>query len=899
MNRKSPIRRALAALIVIVAIAAPTSSSAQQGDGVLRPSGGPISGIWANDGGRKVVADEIRSETVSNVRNSTWNGSAVTLNAARNETVAFNLILEATDQAAGGVSVDFDRLQGPGGYAITGNGTGDGTVGDGELFDYTSRDIEVFYIRYLQIRGIARSLSYDVYEESHIPEMLRMPPGGTSWSDRPYADSYFPDIAVPIELHPTFDIALDQNQSIWVDVYVPDDAPAGRFTGSVTVEAGGTTTQVPVTLDVHDFTLPDDNSSKTALVVSYPDIARRYTGTRYPGFGGTDDLRVRDVLDEHYKMAHRHRITLVGGDGNGNAFWLFNDRPADYMLPFLDGSAFTAANDYRGPGEGMANDYYWIGLYGGWRNWPGGITEQNVRTRTDAWENWFTANAPGIERSLYLIDEPPPSQYAQLEQWAGWVENNPGPGGDLDTFATILFTDAQANTPSLDISASWIALAETDKAITAINQLRSAGKGVWLYNGIRPASGSFATEDDGVSLRELPWGQYKLGVDRWFFWQGTYYDDFQGGRGEIDLFNVAQTFGGATTFHPSHGQRGWNASNGDGVLFYPGSDAIYTNESYGLDGPLASLRLKHWRRGIQDVEYLELARAIDPARVDALVESMVPQVLWEVDVANENDPTYTYEPISWSTDPDDWAAAKAELVDIITGAETTCGGLSVTVDLSDGDTPTAGNDVILGTGAADNINGLGGNDTICAGGGDDVVVGGDGNDRILGGPGDDVLAGNAGADALDGGPGRDRVFGGSGDDTVNGGGGSDFALGGSSGVDTVFGGDGNDVLTGGSDNDAIVSGGNGDDAVNGGSGDDGDVRGDGGNDTVSGNGGDDVVRGSAGNDQVRGGAGNDSVFGDGGDDFVAGNAGTDTCDGGPQVIADVAASNCEITVNVP
>ena len=42
-----------------------------------------------------------------------------------------------------------------------------------------------------------------------------------------------------------------------------------------------------------------------------------------------------------------------------------------------------------------------------------------------------------------------------------------------------------------------------------------------------------------------------------------------------------------------------------------------------------------------------------------------------------------------------------------------CNGLFVTTDISAGDVPTSGDDVILGTPTADIINALDGNDTIC------------------------------------------------------------------------------------------------------------------------------------------------------------------------------------------
>jgi len=33
---------------------------------------------------------------------------------------------------------------------------------------------------------------------------------------------------------------------------------------------------------------------------------------------------------------------------------------------------------------------------------------------------------------------------------------------------------------------------------------------------------------------------------------------------------------------------------------------------------------------------------------------MIPKVLWEYGVENEDDPTYVYTDISWPTDPDAW-----------------------------------------------------------------------------------------------------------------------------------------------------------------------------------------------------------------------------------------------------
>jgi hypothetical protein len=284
---------------------------------------------------------------------------------------------------------------------------------------------------------------------------------------------------------------------------------------------------------------------------------------------------------------------------------------------------------------------------------------------TNAWETWFATKYPGTERFLYLIDES--EDYAQTETWANWLKSNPGVGANLKSFATADLVKSQDRLRSVDIVASWFQVGSTAAWQTAVDKLRADDKQLYLYNAYRPASGTFAIEDDGTALRELAWGQYKKSVDRWFFWSATYYNNYQGGRGATNVYQSAQTFGGLPKPDPVLGMTAWNYSNGDGVLLYPGTDAVFPSDSYGLAGPIASLRLKYWRRGIQDVDYLTLAAKMNPQAVAALVQKMVPKVLWENDVSDPADPTWVKAPISWSNNPDDWEAARRRLADIIEG----------------------------------------------------------------------------------------------------------------------------------------------------------------------------------------------------------------------------------------
>lgn len=155
----------------------------------------------------------------------------------------------------------------------------------------------------------------------------------------------------------------------------------------------------------------------------------------------------------------------------------------------------------------------------------------------------------------------------------------------------------------------------------------------------------------------------------------------------------------------------------------------------------------------------------------------------------------------------------------------TCNGLTVTVNLALGQSPTNGDDVILGTEGPDRIRALAGNDTICGLGGSDVINSGSGDDWVDAGAGGDLVFGLSGADVLRGRSGADRIYGGSGEDLINGDGGSDFLAGGldhdlvygGGGQDGVFGNAGRDILFGGSGNDSVF-GGSGADQINGGAG---------------------------------------------------------------------------------
>lgn len=341
--------------------------------------------IWANNGEDKVTQDDCRATADAEaVHNSCWDGSQISIFGARNEVLGFSLYLEAPVTAATQVTVSFDTLKHPQGYVLVNQpASGD------ELFDWTRRQIELFYVRYLQIKGLS-DLSYEsYYDERHIPERMRRPwtgegVGSGTWEDRPDHDKYYPDIAVPIELEQGFSIAQGKSQAIWVDVYIPSDAPPGLYSGNVIITEGAAQTHIlPVVLEVVDMTLPDMPTAKTMLYISHENIYNRHFGQKWIADGTAEADTAQEVMNRYFMMLHRHRVSVITSYGE-------NDQsPAGYWTPLLDGSLFTAANGYAGPGTNTGNNVYSIGTYGGW-GWDN--TQASFRKHADAWVNWFETN---------------------------------------------------------------------------------------------------------------------------------------------------------------------------------------------------------------------------------------------------------------------------------------------------------------------------------------------------------------------------------------------------------------------------------------------------------------------------------------------------------------------------
>ena len=386
----------------------------------------------------------------------------------------------------------------------------------------------------------------------------------------------------------------------------------------------------------------------------------------YVNWQSAEGHRIAQITDRYYQLFHRHKLSLIGENECP-----VNDRPCDSSIPRLNGSLYTASRGYAGPGTGTAEGVYAIGPYGTWGAATYGVPEwrydQNLFWQhTNNYSTWFQQNLPGSDYFLYLKDEPSPSDYSLVNTWAKWIKDNPGPGHSMSSLVTFPFGLAPMNMPDVDIPVTQGGVGVCPSTpcnnvahnTTWAQFYRTAPRRkLWGYNAGRPGTATFMTEDDGIAARMIPWGQYKLGIDRWFYWYANL-------NTPADWFQQAVTWGSIQYYDNIIGFTGDNAtSNGDGLLAYPGHSVYGGQTNYNLDGPIASLRMKEWRRGIQDVDYLTLAAKYDPTTTNSVIASTVPKAQWEY---NAPDPSYYVgEGPSWSSDPDVWEASRKRLMQVI------------------------------------------------------------------------------------------------------------------------------------------------------------------------------------------------------------------------------------------
>ncbi|NIM93165.1 MAG: DUF4091 domain-containing protein [Anaerolineales bacterium] len=579
-----------------------------------------IARVWAVDDGEKVKQGDLNHPQASGENNVVWDGERIRIYGARNEVVAFQLILQAGSSGSEGVNIQISDLR-KGAYAIPGSESG-----PLDPYDYRGRYVELFTEHYLQIDEPSR--------------------GGTAWSRWAAPSAYYlgwvPDALIPFAAPPgmggaPFDIRPNLNQGVWVDIWIPRDAPKGVLTADVIIsESGEVTYKVPLELEVYDFSLPDETHFQSMFAIEPGDIGRRHSVE-------FDTNEYYEIETRYHQMAHRHRFDIVESVRNLSQMRRYHNK-------YLSGLLYTAKYGYAGPGEGIGNQIFSIGFYGAVPTEYGGSfhswSEESWWNGSDAWASWFQENAPHVDIHKFLLPDEPEteSELNMIQTQAIWSHTNPGIGSVIPTFVTHwIDPDYQGYVDIWSISADF-SLNGT-KPGTSIQDLQaelSEGRKVGIYNGYRPATGSTLIDTDAIDFRVIPWIGWKYDLDHYFYWMTTYWTDHLSNK-RWNVFTNPKT----TKY----------MRNGGGTFFYPGEDYAYVEENRELPGPMSSIRMKNWRRGMQDYEYLWVANKLGLMHeVEEIVNRAVPAALWEANPRGD---------ISWSTQGVTFERFRRELAELI------------------------------------------------------------------------------------------------------------------------------------------------------------------------------------------------------------------------------------------
>lgn len=386
-----------------------------------------------------------------------------------------------------------------------------------------------------------------------------------------------------------FALPADFNQPLWVEIAVPKDAAAGEYAGQITVSAAGQRpVVVPVTLVVWDFTLPDTPTLRT----NFGGLGKRLL-TGHAGF--KPDTAPYRALERRYAEAMAaHRLCppippyLRPKVGPGGAIDPKETHAG--LKEWIETFHVTGIRvDYpedKDPAAGDPAKYFrTLAAYfkeSGWEKLPY-VTVGDEPNDQKAYEEvrkrakLIHEAAPGLK--VLCTEQPAPQDPA----WGTLV-------GSVDLWVPLW--------PHFD-----------EKSVA---ERQKAGEEVWstttLCQGRDGEETPFWQLDFPLLNYRIPaWASRRYGLSGLLYWTVVYWI-------EGDTWTMPVTHKQQSTGKPF---------NGEGVLFYPGTDA-------GIDGPVASMRLKALRDGLEDYEYLVLAGDAGVAKAGEIARSWT---RWETDRA--------------------------------------------------------------------------------------------------------------------------------------------------------------------------------------------------------------------------------------------------------------------------
>jgi Domain of unknown function (DUF4091) len=669
-----------------------------------------LAGTWTEDGGYKMARQDLYPGGAStNTISRCWDGTTIKLFGGKGELLTWVTYLLGGNSDATNVMVTISSFTGIG--TAAGNGFSAVSVSSANVWDYTARPYSLYKYGYLQEIGfdVEGAWNPSEYEMRQTPVRWRTPCTVNGNNDcipdapthlflnRPDANKFYPDAAVPIEEFgiSSFTVSASSSQAIGGEVYISTSLPSGTYASTLTVYEGASiSTSIPIQLLVYNFTMPAVDTVTVIADIGLSDLSMRLNGTRFPSSYFVDPYLTNSLRTAAF--LHRHRIVMIG-DAPGST----QDFPSTLYQKQIDGSAFTAAYGYgNGPNPSVGVPFYMVGTYGNWvsANWSTSTVTgaSGYCTNVSSWTAYCSAN--NLKCGLYTpIDEASAAnlqgEINTLSTWSSTAAACASGGNTLPFVQTGNLPTVASSAPFVNfvLSTNWIGVSSTVWQSYETAYSTTSGSSVGGYNAFIPSTdGLFPIQEAGIGPREILWGAWKYHQKYWFLWDANYWNDFQNptqtnngfnanSNNDDDLFNISKNFGydNYPSTSATFGHTGPSFDNGNGSMLYPATDAVFSNPSYGFNGIIGSWRLNMLTRGIQDADIMAAAYAINPSSTTALVNAVVQNVLWANSCVTLSDCSYIYGDRPWSESANLYETTRESLEQIIAAAPSVQGNVTI------------------------------------------------------------------------------------------------------------------------------------------------------------------------------------------------------------------------------
>lgn len=421
----------------------------------------------------------------------------------------------------------------PGGGAVLDLAAAGNEAALGQLVlraDAPSPDLRVSVSNLAGPKGI--QLAVEAWQQQYVQTERATTPA--------FEPGWYPDALTP--LSESVALEAEQNLSLWFKVAVPNEQPPGEYRGIITVG----THEVPVTLQVWDFSLPEAGHCRTAFAIWYDQIATHH------------DVELDSV--EHWALAEKYYL-----------FQLDRRLPSD-DLPL---SPNLTASEWLQAATRFLEDPRVIAYRIPARTTDPAWTEEVVEgLRAASW----------LERGYFYLDEIDEPTAGGIEEPSGGATRVREICAWLDELAPEVEHLVTAEpVPELEGAVrTWVPLFDRYDAKDARDR-EEEGERFWWYGCIYPTHPypSYHIDDDLMAARVVPWLMHRDGIRGNLYWATTIFGKWEGDR--------------FVRRDPWTDPIAWPSANGDGMLIYPGPD-----------GPLPSVRLEAIAAGQSDYEYLWL-----------------------------------------------------------------------------------------------------------------------------------------------------------------------------------------------------------------------------------------------------------------------------------------------------